>query len=98
MSNHSKRDLGAWSKIATSPSRTSVRGDSFAMAAARSTKRLVWSRPFRLTRRTRSRSLYARMRQPSTERRELSCDVDAGVPVDGAGGSVDVVPAEDRPS
>lgn len=54
------------SNTATSPSSTSVPADSLRVAVAMSAKRLVWSRPFRLIRRTRSRSLYASIRQPST--------------------------------
>jgi len=42
------------------------RADSLATAAAMPANRRVWSRPLRLTRRTRSLSLYASIRQPST--------------------------------
>jgi hypothetical protein len=49
-----------------SPSSTSARTDSLAMARATSANRLVWSTPWRLSSRTRRPSLYATMRQPST--------------------------------
>jgi hypothetical protein len=56
----------------TSPSRISVYADRAAVAAARSANRSVWSRPFRLTRRTFWPCLYATMRQPSTSPRRPS--------------------------
>jgi hypothetical protein len=58
------RDTSRSSTTATSPSRMSVPGRSFAIALAGSRKRCVWMTPSREISRTRSPSLYASILHP----------------------------------